>query len=166
MTPVPRKSEPMAANRAKYDFASSRVPSLAEVRETVARDRDFPSGRRASTLSSLSRLAKWSGRDAATIAFAAPIIEALFDRLRPDVLGISPKRLANARADVRYVLDRYGGRAALPRAVLARGDGAVGYARHQSTSGARWRACSAFCRHARSIRLVSTRRRPWRSLTP
>ena len=96
----------MNAHRAKFDFASSKVPSLADVREIVRRDRSFPKSRRASTLSSLARLAKWSGQDATTIPFAEPVVEALLDQLRPDLLGISAKRLANARSDLRFVLER------------------------------------------------------------
>lgn len=99
----------MTTHRAKYDFAGDLVPSLALARDKVAQDPNFPRGRRASTLSSLARLAKWSGQDASAIAFVEPVIEALFDRLRSDVLGISAKRLANARSDVRYVLEQYGG---------------------------------------------------------
>src|SRR5687768_11288119 len=99
----------MTAPRAKFDFTSSNVPSLADVREKVRRDRSFPRSRRASTLSSLARFAKWSGQDPTTIPFAEPVVEALLDQLRPDLLGISAKRLANARSDLRFVLRRLGG---------------------------------------------------------
>ena len=44
------------------------------------------------------------GRTASTIAFVEPVIEALFGRLRADVLGVSSKRLKNARSDIRFVL--------------------------------------------------------------
>ncbi len=99
----------MTGPRAKFDFASSKVPSLANVTEKVGRDRSFPKSRRASTLSSLARLAKWSGQDPTTIPFAEPVVEALLDQLHPDLLGISAKRLANARSDLRFVLERHRG---------------------------------------------------------
>ena len=98
----------MKATHTKFDFASATLPSLADVRARVSLDANFPSGRRASVRSSLARLAVWSDRAPSAIAFAEPVIEGLFRRLRPDVLGISPKRLANALADVRFVLDLYG----------------------------------------------------------
>jgi integrase len=96
---------------ARFGFARASLPSLADALKQARTDARIPEQRRASVVSSLSKLAEWSGQDGSTIAFVEPVIEALFGRLRADVLSISKKRLKNARADVRFVLALYGGQA-------------------------------------------------------
>ncbi|MEZ5922894.1 MAG: tyrosine-type recombinase/integrase [Hyphomicrobiaceae bacterium] len=92
-----------------FDFAHQDVPSLAEIIAMVATHPAVPKHRRAGIASSLSKLAAWIGQDASTIPFVALVIEAKIATVRPDVVGVSAKRLKNARSDIRFVLDLLGG---------------------------------------------------------
>ena len=92
-----------------YDFSDQRVASLADVIQMIATHDAVPATRLDSLRSSLSKLASWTGQDPTMIPFVAPVIEALIGSVRPDVVGISAKRLQNARSDIRFVLDLLGG---------------------------------------------------------
>jgi hypothetical protein len=99
----------------RFEFAAATLLSWADVQEKAATDARIPSRRRAVVMSSLARFPRWVGRDASAIPFVEAVIEGLFSQLRADVLGVSNKRLQNARSDVRFVLGLYGG----PRRYLA-----------------------------------------------
>jgi integrase len=92
-----------------FDFADQRVPSLADVIRVIATHDGVPAKRRAAIRSSLTMLAKWTGQDPTVIPFVPPLIEAAFESLQPNVIGISGKRLKNARADARFALTLAGG---------------------------------------------------------
>ena len=99
----------------RFAFAAATLLSWADVQKKAVTDRRIPVKRRAGVLSSLSKVPTWVGQDASAIVFVEPVIEGLFRRLRADVLGVSSKRLRNARSDIRFVLGLYGG----PRRYLA-----------------------------------------------
>jgi hypothetical protein len=109
------------SSRAK--IKSKQPLSVADVILLVKSDETFPPSRRATTLSSLAQLAKWKAAmdrfrspearmmskvKPEEIPFTLRTLNALFERIVPRVLGRSRKRIQNAYADCRFVLERYG----------------------------------------------------------
>ena len=124
----------------RFAFAAGTLLSWAEVRRKVATDPRIPEKSRAGVLSSLSRFPEWVGQDASAIAFVEPVIEGLFRRLRADVLGVSSKRLQNARSDIRFVLGLMAAHAGIWRR-SPRPRSGCGTCSVPSISGARCRGC-------------------------
>jgi hypothetical protein len=98
----------MTTHPGKFAFADSAIPSVAEIEARVRSDPSFPEGRRGQVLSSLSRLAAWSGAEPESMPFAPPIIRARLAELTPERIGRSKKRLQNVKSDMTFVMAHYG----------------------------------------------------------
>ncbi len=94
----------------------TRPPSLAEIIQRIQEDANFPAPRRNCAISSLRKLPEWLERVQARVPpvtaddleFSVSSLEAVFGAIAPSALGVSRKRLQNAKSDARYVLAYYG----------------------------------------------------------
>lgn len=90
-------------------------PSLAEIIQRVQEDANFPAHRRNCTISSLRKLPEWLERvqmrvppvAATNLEFSVSSLEAVFGVIAPGAVGVSRKRLQNAKSDARFVMTYY-----------------------------------------------------------
>lgn len=101
----------------KYkNTATVAIPTVSDAIRMVQNDAGFPAPRQPQTLSSLRQLPPWANSISyralewtiETMPFNSKLIEDLFARLVPAIVGKSPKRLRNALSDCRFVMERYG----------------------------------------------------------
>jgi hypothetical protein len=94
----------------------NRIVVVADAVARVKDDEEFPPSRRPSILSTLTKLPKWANKlrtggikfTSGNMPFTKLSVEGLFNRATPAVLGISEKRMANARSECRFVMEHYG----------------------------------------------------------
>lgn len=137
--------------RKRLDIATrNKIAVVADAVARVKQDEEFPSSRRPSTLSTLTQLPKWANKlrtggvefTSENMPLTKLSVEDLFYRASPAVLGISEKRMDNARSECRFVMERYGRarerlRVTLsPRSRPLRGNSA-------SSTNSPWGSCSS-----------------------
>ena len=113
---VTRQNQDIIRHKAREYRGAGNPACVADAMAFVMGDPTFPASRRASTLSSLNKLPDWANAcgsslpalTAQTMPFNERTIAELFENIVPAVVGVSKKRLQNAHADCKHVMDRYG----------------------------------------------------------